>query len=104
LATLRGLTFLLLWLFLSMTLTSAMLYVFASGEEPSQLSLPEPPSNFNVWNPLDWAEMANFALQVFSLLFLGFPTTGIPSPLNWILSTIFWLMTFAVILVWARRG
>ena len=100
----RAWSFMLLWLFFAIVLTSAVLYLFANASEPSEsdINFPSPPENFDFSNPLSWASLINFIGGVFSLLLTGFPNTGIPSPLNWILSSMFYIMIIALIVAWVR--
>jgi hypothetical protein len=80
------LIFLLAFFSLSTVLNAGIQYTFANTAEPTSMPDLSAPSGLisAIWNG-------------FVGLFTGFSGTGLPSPLNWILSGIFWVMVVALV-------
>ena len=96
------LVFLMIFLFIYSLIGGGMMYVFSTGyDEPdsTNTNLPPEPSGDAWWDTLGYiGTLATFLIGIAT----GFSTYGVPSPLNWIFSGVFWVVVAAVVALMVR--
>ena len=105
--TVRAFIFITIFFFASVFLASGLMSAFGVSTVISIPSLPSFPSDINWFNPLSYGAIVGFAWGVISYVITSMVnflvlTAYLPSPLNFLMYSIFGLFFLVVIMEWLR--
>jgi len=96
------LVYLLIFIFLYGVFAGGMLHVFSGVAEPTSGDTPPEPAGPTWWDPTGILGYLGTIVTYLVGLGTGFSTFGVPPPLSWILTALFWILVAAIVLLLAR--